>query len=154
MRFLAATPISHAAACFVLPTWMNGGTVVLQKGFEPEGFYRAVEKHRITLTFMVPTMIYALLDHPATATADVSSIETIVYGAAPMSPTRLHSALDVFGNVFVQLYGQAEAPATVTALRKEEHDPARPHLFESCGRALPGVTVALLDDDDKEVPVG
>jgi fatty-acyl-CoA synthase len=154
IRFLAVTPISHAAVCFVLPTWMNGGTVFLQKGFDPQAFYRAVEQRRITLTFAVPTMLYALLDHPATKTADVSSIETIVYGAAPMSPTRLREALDVFGPVFVQLYGQAEAPATVTALRKEEHDPSRPHLFGSCGRALPGVTVALLDDEDEEVPLG
>jgi fatty-acyl-CoA synthase len=128
--------------------------VFLQKGFDPQAFYRAVEQRRITLTFAVPTMLYALLDHPATKTADVSSIETIVYGAAPMSPTRLREALDVFGPVFVQLYGQAEAPATVTALRKEEHDPSRPHLFGSCGRALPGVTVALLDDEDEEVPLG
>jgi fatty-acyl-CoA synthase len=154
IRFLAVTPISHAAACFVLPTWLSGGTVVLQKGFDPEAFYRAIEQHRITLTFAVPTMLYVLLDHPATRTADVSSMETIVYGAAPMSPTRIEQALDVFGPVFVQLYGQAEAPATVTALRKEEHDPIRPHLFGSCGRALPGVTVALLDDNDNEVPVG
>jgi len=154
IRFLAATPISHAAACFVLPTWMSGGTVVLQKGFDPESFYRAIAEHRITLTFMVPTMLYVLLDHPATATADVTSLETVLYGAAPMAPARLRQALDVFGPVFVQLYGQAEAPATVTALRKEEHDPARPELFGSCGKPLPGVTVALLDDDDTEVAIG
>ena len=154
IRFLAATPISHAAACFVLPTWMEGGTVVLQRGFEPQAFYDAVERHRITLTFLVPTMLYALLDHPATQTADVSSLETVVYGAAPMSPTRLREALDVFGPVFLQLYGQAEAPATVTVLRKEEHDLDRPHLFGSCGQPVPGVEVALLDDDEGEVATG
>ncbi len=154
IRFLATTPISHAAVCFVLPTWLNGGTVVLQRSFDPEGFYRAIAEHRITLTFMVPTMLYACLDHPATKTADVSSLETIVYGAAPMAATRLREALDVFGPVFLQLYGQAEAPATVTTLRKEEHDPTRPHLFGSCGRPLPGVTVELHDDDDNEVAVG
>ena len=154
IRFLATTPISHAAVCFVLPTWLGGGTVVLQRSFDPEGFYRAIAEHRITLTFMVPTMLYACLDHPATKTADVSSLETIAYGAAPIAATRLREALDVFGPVFLQLYGQAEAPATVTTLRKEEHDPARPHLFGSCGRPLPGVTVELHDDDDKEVAVG
>jgi fatty-acyl-CoA synthase len=154
IRFLAVTPISHAAACFVLPTWMSGGTIVLQRGFEPAAFYEAVARHRITLTFAVPTMLYALLDHPATATADVGSVETVVYGASPMAPARLAEALRVFGPVFVQLYGQAEAPATVTTLRKEEHDPARPHLFGSCGRPLPGVTVALLDDDDRPVTRG
>ena len=123
IRFLATTPISHAAVCFVLPTWLGGGTVVLQRSFDPEGFYRAIAEHRITLTFMVPTMLYACLDHPATKTADVSSLETIAYGAAPIAATRLREALDVFGPVFLQLYGQAEAPATVTTLRKEEHDP-------------------------------
>ena len=154
VNFLAATPISHAAAAFVLPAWMNGGTVVLQHGFQADTFFEAIERHRITLTFMVPTMLYVLLDHPAVHTADLSSLETIVYGAAPMSPTRLREALDVFGPVFLQLYGQAEAPACVTTLRKEEHDASKPHLFGSCGRPLPGVQVALLDDHDKEVPVG
>jgi fatty-acyl-CoA synthase len=154
IRFLAVTPISHAASCFVVPTWLNGGTVVLEHGFTPEGFCHAVMAHRVTLTFAVPTMLYALLDHPATTSADLSSLETIVYGAAPMAPSRLAQALEVFGPVFVQLYGQAEAPATVTALRKEEHDLARPDLLGSCGRPLPGVTVALLDDDDHEVPCG
>jgi fatty-acyl-CoA synthase len=154
IQFLAVTPISHAASCFVLPTLMSGGTVVLHKGFSPDTFYDIVERHRITLTFAVPTMIYALLDHPRTETADVSSLETIVYGAAPMSPTRLDEALKVFGPIFVQLYGQSEAPATVTALRKEEHSSARPHLLGSCGRALPGVEVKLLDDADEEVPTG
>jgi fatty-acyl-CoA synthase len=154
MRFLATTPISHAASCFVLPTWLRGGTLVLVPGFDPDGFLAAVEHHRITCTFAVPTMLYVLLDHPATRTADLSSMQTIVYGAAPMSPTRLEDALEVFGPVFVQLYGQTEAPATVTALRKDEHDPSRPHLFSSCGRALPGVTVVLLDEQDHEVPTG
>jgi fatty-acyl-CoA synthase len=154
VRFLACTPISHAASCFVLPTWLRGGTIVLLPGFDPDAFLAAVERHRITLTFAVPTMLYVLLDHPATRSADLSSLETVVYGAAPMSPSRLHDALAVFGNVFVQLYGQTEAPATVTTLRKEEHDPARPHLFGSCGRPLPGVTVGLLDEHDEEVATG
>ena len=154
VRYLAATPISHAASAFVLPTWMNGGTVVLQHGFQADTFFEAVERHRITWTFMVPTMLYVLLDHPGVRTADLSSLETIVYGAAPMSPTRLREALDVFGPVFLQLYGQAEAPACVTTLRKEEHDVSRPHLFGSCGRPLPGVEVALLDEDNNPVAVG
>jgi fatty-acyl-CoA synthase len=154
MRFLATTPISHAASCFVLPTWLRGGTIVLVPGFDPDGFLAAVEQHRITCTFAVPTMLYVLLDHPATRTADLSSLQTVVYGAAPMSPARLRDALEVFGPVFLQLYGQTEAPATVTTLRKEEHDPSRPHLFASCGRALPGVTVALLDEQDDEVATG
>lgn len=154
IRFLAATPISHASACLVLPAWLQGGTVVLQERFEPESFCRIVDEEQITLTFLVPTMLYALLDHPATSTARLSSLQTVMYGAAPMAPTRLREALDAFGPIFVQLYGQAEAPATVTTLRKEEHDLDRPELFGSCGKPLPGVSVELHDDDDNVVPDG
>jgi fatty-acyl-CoA synthase len=154
IRFLAASPISHAASVFVLPTWMNGGTVVLLPGFEPSAFCEAIARHHITLSFMVPTMLYALLDHPCISEADLSSVETILYGAAPIAPNRLQRALEVFGPVFVQLYGQAEAPATVTVLRKEEHDPARLHLLASCGKPCPGVTVTLMDEEDQEVAMG
>ena len=154
IRFLATTPISHAAACLVLPAWLQGGAVVLQERFDPESFCRIVDEEQITLTFLVPTMLYALLDHPATSTARLSSLQTVMYGAAPMAPTRLREALDALGPIFVQLYGQAEAPATVTTLRKEEHDINRAELFGSCGQPLPGVSVELHDDDDNEVPHG
>ena len=153
-RFLAATPISHASVAFVVPAWINGGTVVLQPGFEPDAYCDAVERYRITVGFAVPTMIYALLDSGALDHHDLSSLETMVYGAAPMAPARLEEALARLGPVFVQLYGQSEAPAAVTALRKAEHDPARPHLMASCGQPLPGVTVELHDDDDVEVATG
>jgi fatty-acyl-CoA synthase len=153
-RFLAATPISHASQCFVVPCWINGGTVMLQAGFEPERFLRAVEAQAITTTFAVPSMVYSLLDHPGLGRFDTSSLTTVVYGAAPMSPSRLAEAYEHFGPVFVQLYGQAEAPACITALRNDDHDPARPERLASCGQVLPGVTVEVHDDDDREVSLG
>jgi fatty-acyl-CoA synthase len=152
--FLAATPLSHAGQCFVVPAWMAGGTVVLQHSFKPEAFCRAIEEHRVTATYAVPSMIYALLDSGEPAKHDLSSLRTLVYGSAPMSPSRLAEALEVFGPVFVQMYGQSEAPATVTVLTKEEHDLSRPHVLASCGRPIPGVTVALLDEQDRRVAVG
>src|SRR5205807_9755216 len=139
---------------FVLPAWLHGGTVVLQSGFEPERFLGAIEKHRITCTFIVPTMLYVLLDHPALRRFDVTSLENVVYGASPMSPARLAEGLDVFGKVFVQLYGQAEAPACITSLRKEEHDLEKPEILASCGQPLPWLRVELHDDDANEVPLG
>jgi fatty-acyl-CoA synthase len=71
-----------------------------------------------------------------------------------MSPTRLKEAIEKFGHIFFQFYGQAEAPMTLTVLRKDEHlvdDPAR---LASCGRPVPWVHVALLDDEGNEVPQG
>jgi fatty-acyl-CoA synthase len=153
-HFLAVTPVSHASQAFIIPALMAGGTVYLDEGFEPDRFCRTVEERRITVTFAVPTMIYALLDSGAARRYDMSSLQTIVYGAAPMSPSRLAQALEVFGPVFVQMYGQAEAPAALCSLRKDEHDLQRPHLLASCGRPIPGVRVEILDDDDIPVPVG
>ncbi len=153
-RFLAATPISHAAGAMVLPTFMRGGTVYFMDKFDPERLLQMIEDHRITGTFLVPTQIYGLLDSPALDKYDVSSLELILYGAAPMAPSRLAEGLQKFGQVFGQLYGQAEAPMTISYLRTDEHDLARPQLLGSCGRSLPGNQVKLLDADHQEVPVG
>ena len=70
---------------------------------------------------MVPTMIYRLLDHPQLDEYDTASLETLVYGAAPMTPTRLREGLDEFGPVFKQFYGQTEVPNLITTLGKTEH---------------------------------
>ncbi|MEQ8347968.1 MAG: AMP-binding protein [Sneathiellaceae bacterium] len=154
VRTLAATPISHASGVLWLPTLYQGGTFVIEPGFDPAGFLEVLERKRITVAFLVPTMIYVLLDHPKIRDTDLSSMELMIYGAAPMSPTRLVEAMEVFGPVFMQLYGQTEVPNCITALRKVDHDPARPHLFASCGMAVIGVQVALLDEDGNEVPDG
>jgi fatty-acyl-CoA synthase len=153
-RYLAATPITHGAIMFLLPTWMNGGTVVLQKEFKVAEYCAAIERYRINTLFAIPTMIYMLLDSDAIRAHDLSSLETVVYGAAPMSPARMAEALRIFGPIFVQLYGQAECPGFITVLRKEEHDLARPHLLSSCGKPVPGLLVEIHDEVDDVVPPG
>jgi fatty-acyl-CoA synthase len=154
IRLLAATPITHAAGIIILPVLLRGGTVVMHKGFDPDAFLETVEKERISATFLVPTMIYVLLDHAETRKRDLSSLELIIYGAAPMSPARLIESLDVFGPVFFQLYAQTEAPNTVTALRIADHDPANPERLASCGSPLAGLQVELMGPDDTPVPDG
>ncbi|MFN5509872.1 MAG: AMP-binding protein [Burkholderiales bacterium] len=155
VRFLAMTPITHAAGAMIVAVMSRGGTFVMSKGFDAQRFFDIVEQHRITCTFLVPTMIYVLLDHPAIDTADTSSLKTIIYGASPMAPARLIEGMRRFGPVFMQLYGQSEAPNCVTTLRRDEHDPQRhPERLASCGMPSAGVQVALLDEDGQEVPVG
>jgi fatty-acyl-CoA synthase/long-chain acyl-CoA synthetase len=66
-------------------------------------------------------MIYTVLDHPALEETDTSSLETLVYGAAPMTPARLREGIEQFGEVFVQFYGQTEVPNLITVLGKTEH---------------------------------
>jgi fatty-acyl-CoA synthase len=153
-RFLAATPISHAAGACLLPTFLRGGTAFFMDKFQPDRFLETIAADRITCTFLVPSQIYALLDCEALARADLSSLRRIWYGAAPMAPARLAEALGKIGPVFGQVYGQAEAPMTISYLRADEHDPQRPHLMSSCGRPLPGNDVRLLDGDLREVAPG
>src|SRR5262249_1105197 len=122
--------------------------------FDPERVLDSIERYRITGTMLVPTMIYVLLDHPKLATADLSSLEVLYYGAAAMSPSRLDEGMDRLGRVFFQFYGQAECPMTITVLRTDEHTPGDRERLATCGRAVPWLDVALLDDDGQEVAAG
>ena len=154
VRFLIATPLSHAGAAFFVPTLLRGGSIYVLPDFDPGKVLEAIEEHKITATMLVPTMLYMLLDHPRLREYDLSSLETIYYGAAAMSPTRLKEAIETLGPIFFQFYGQAECPMTITVLRKEEHDPNDLARLATCGRPVPWVKVALLDDDCNEVPQG
>jgi fatty-acyl-CoA synthase len=124
------------------------------QGFTPDLFFDTIEEHKITSTFLVPVMIYYLLDSPRAATADMSSMETIFYGASPMSPTRLAEGIEKWGPVFYQIYGQAEAPMVVSHLKRADHDLSKPERLASCGRPSPWVQVALLDDQNQRVAEG
>jgi fatty-acyl-CoA synthase len=152
-RYLAAAPITHVSGTKVTPSLLKGGTVHLLKGFEPEKFLATIEREKINCTLMVPTMIYVLLDHPRLAQTDLSSLELILYGASPMSPTRLVEGLERIGPVFSQLYGQTEC-YPVSVLRKADHDAKRPELFGSCGFPVASCRVSLRDDDNNEVKPG
>jgi fatty-acyl-CoA synthase len=154
-RFLAVTPITHAAGAIVPPVLLRSGTVIVVRGFDAAGFGALVARHRVTMTFLVPTMIYRLLDEPALDAAALAGLEVVVYGAAPIAPARLAEAVRRFGPVFMQLYGQTEAPNVVTALRRADHDPDRhPHRLASCGVPIGASRVALLDEAGREVPDG
>ncbi|EHK82590.1 AMP-binding protein [Rhodococcus pyridinivorans] len=153
-RFLVCTPLSHAGAAFFVPTLLRGGCLYVLPHFDPALVLEAIEKHRINATMLVPTMIYMLLDHPDFDSRDLSSIETLFYGASAMSPSRLREGVERLGPVFFQFYGQSECGMTISVLRKEEHLPDDPSRLASCGRPVPWLDVRLLDDDLNEVPQG
>lgn len=153
-RHLACAPLSHGGGVVVPPILAKGGSVVVLPGFSPLGFLEAVEKYGITSTMLVPTMIYALLDCPDLGNYDLSSLEIIYYGASGISPTRLQEAIDRFGPIFFQFYGQAEAPMTVTTLDRAAHDRDDLNRLASCGKPVPWVHCALLDEDGQPVEKG
>ncbi len=153
-RFLMCTPLSHAGAAFFVPTLMAGGSMVVLPRFEPGEVLRAVEEHRITATMLVPSMLYALLDHPDAGTADLSSLETVYYGASAINPVRLAEAVDRWGAIFAQYFGQSECPMVISYLRKGDHDTSRPERLSSCGRPSAFLRTSLLDAEGNEVPAG
>lgn len=153
-RFLAAAPVTHAAGQFLGPVLTRGGEFRMSPKFEPDAFLDDVESGRTNCTFLVPSMIYRLLDHPRTRSADLSGLETVVYGASPMSPSRLVEALDLFGDIFVQLYGQAEAPQLITRLSKRDHATRQSEVLQSAGYPNPGTTVSIRDSDGVPLPTG
>ncbi len=154
LRMLIATPLSHAAAAFFIPVLQKGGAFYVMQGFSPDEFFDMVEQHRITTTMLVPVMLYYLLDAPRSATADMSSMETIFYGASPMSPARLVEGIQKWGQVFYQFFGQSEAPMVLANMKRNEHDISKPERLASCGRPAPWVHLALLDENSQPVADG
>ena len=119
---------------------------------------RTVEREKATATLMVPSMLYRLLEAPEAREHDLSSLQTIYYGASPMSPARLKQLRERFGEVFVQIYAASEhAGAATVSMSKEEHQPDRngdeSHLA-SAGRIVPGVELLIVDRQGRRVPDG
>lgn len=154
VRLLAMAPVSHSAGAMLFPTLVRGGAFIVEPKFDVARFLDVVDEERVTVTFLVPSMIYALLDHPAAPGRQLPTLETIIYGAAPISPARLAEAINRYGPRLCQLYGQTEAPTTITCLRRADHDLANPARLSSCGLPMTGVTVKLLRPDGTEAEVG
>jgi fatty-acyl-CoA synthase len=151
-RLLLMTPLAHAAGLFAQSALVRGATIVIEPGFDAARALDLLRSRGITWTFLVPTMIYRLLD--TAADREDLPLRTIVYGAAPIAPSRLARALAVFGPVFVQLFGQTECPNWGTRLAKHDHDPARPALLGSCGQASIMADVRVVDDAGEALPPG
>ena len=150
-RFLMCTPLSHAGAAFFVPTVLKGGCLHVLARFDPAEVLRTIEEQKITATMLVPSMLYALMDHPDSRTRDLSSLETVYYGASAINPVRLKEAIDRFGPIFAQYYGQSEAPMVISYLGKGDHDDQR---LASCGRPSAFLRTALLGEDGRRVRVG
>jgi fatty-acyl-CoA synthase len=154
VRHLICAPLSHSGAAVLTSVLAKDGFMVVLPGFEPVAVMAAIAAHRITSVLMVPTMVIALIDHPRFGEFDLSSLEVIFYGASAFPAKRLKDAIERLGPVFFQFYGQAEAPMSVTVMRRAEHDVNDPVRLASCGRPTPFVRVALMDDAMNAVPDG
>ena len=157
-KILIMTPLPHSAGRYLLTGLLKGATHIITARFNPLQALQLIESERITFTFMVPTMIYRVLDtlEHEEHSFDVTSIQTIMYGAAPITEERLKQGLALFGPVFYQFYGLTEAPNFVTRMTKAEHriEPDKVHRLRSCGKPSFMSRVKIVDDKGQQVPCG
>jgi len=156
---LMAAPMTHAAGPICFPVFAEGGTIVVHTGVNPEEMLDSIENNKVSRMFLPPTAIYSLLDHPSVRGRDYSSLRHFIYAAAPMSVEKLKEAIDVFGPVMTQTFGQAEAPMICTFFGPDDHkrcldDPDRIGKLASCGRPSLVAQVEIMDDDGNILPAG
>jgi fatty-acyl-CoA synthase len=151
--YLALAPLTHAAGVLCFPVMTLGGEIVVMPKPDLPQFLQLIERHRVTHTFLPPTLIYMLLAEESLPSSDLSSLQCFWYGAAPMSAARLEEALDRIGPVMAQLFGQSEAPMMIATMAPADHfrpdgSPAV-ERFASAGRPSPLTQVAIMADDGR-----
>ncbi|WP_354699136.1 Long-chain-fatty-acid--CoA ligase FadD13 [Paraconexibacter sp. AEG42_29] len=149
---LMAAPMTHAAGPICFPVFAQGGTVIVHDGVVPAAVLASIERHRVTRLFLPPTAIYALLADPGVRDHDYSSLRYFIYAAAPMAVDKLREAMDVFGPVMTQTFGQAEAPMIATVMTPRDHaeavaDDGKAARLFSAGRPSLVAKVAILDPE-------
>jgi acyl-CoA synthetase (AMP-forming)/AMP-acid ligase II len=149
--YLHAAPLTHGSGLYLLPSTARGATQLIAPGtgFSAGGFVALLEEHQVThAAFLAPTMLHRVVDEARGRT--LPSLRSIVVGGAPLYQEDLRAAVDVFGPIVVQMYGQGEAPMTITVMPASE---ALDHPG-SCGRAYHNVEIRIADPAGEPVPDG
>jgi long-chain acyl-CoA synthetase len=149
---LHAAPMTHGSGVYALPFVLQGArNLIPPPGFVPEEVFRVLAEHRDVSFFAAPTMVARLVNHPAARGSGHPGLKTLEYGGAPMYLADLRRALEVFGPRLYQLYGQGEAPMTITHVTKAMHaQTAHPLYWQrlaSAGCARTGCEIAIVDDN-------
>jgi long-chain acyl-CoA synthetase len=148
MISIGVSPLFHIAGTgWNLMVMAFGGTVVLHREVDGEAILRDIGRYRVTHAILVPAILQLILARRNEGAADPSSLETVVYGASPISDRVLLELFAAFDCRFMQGYGLTETSGAVTTLRAEDHDPARPELLRSCGHPLAGVELRIVDPE-------
>ncbi|MDQ1598386.1 MAG: hypothetical protein QOI70_1810 [Microbacteriaceae bacterium] len=144
---MMSVPFFHVGGVIgVLGNLYAGNTYVVQVRFDAGEWLRLVQEHRVTSTFMVPTMLQRILDHPAFDNTDLTSLASIAYGAAAAPVTLVQRAMAALPHVlFANVFGQTETLGAYTTLLPDDH--RDPNRVGSVGRPLPGVEVRVVDPD-------
>lgn len=146
---LHAASLIHASGTFVIPYWIRGGCTAVLAGFDPAEFVEAIARWQVTEINLVPTMFGLLFSSGVLDDGDVSSLRQVIYGASPMPRPILEQAIERFGPILWQYYGQTEAPLCMTVLTATDH--LDPTLWGTCGQPSVDAELRLVDDDGQVV---
>ncbi len=158
--FLVCAPFYHIAGTTAMMTnlW-TGRKMIIMPQFEPGNWLQLVEKEKVTHAFVVPTMMKQVLDDPAFAQTDLSSLTNLAYGGAAMPLAVIRRAIEAFPKTvgFVNAYGQTETTSSLTILGPDDHritgTPAEVELklkrLNSIGKPLPDVEIKVRDEDNQ-----
>ncbi len=155
---LIVGPLTHAAAATSFAFARYSMTNVIAEAKAPGALLEQMAAEKISHVFLPPTVIYRLLAHENATACDLSALEAVLYGAAPMSRDKLQEGLRLWGPVFIQMYGQSEAPGAITCLSRVDHmnlgEEGEFNHLNSAGRPTGACEVALMDDDGGIVAPG
>ena len=157
---LHAAPMSHGSGQYNFPHMLAGANQVIPESghFEPAEVFQLCRRWRGVTMFAAPTMVHRLVTHARTHAPQLDGLKTIVYGGGPMYLQDIKSALQSMGPRFAQIYGQGEAPMSITALSKfhiaDRDHPRHEQRLNSVGVAQPIVEVRVADAQDCELPAG
>lgn len=153
---LVAAPMTHGAGVVGLMMMAEGATNVVLPSADALGILDAIQRHEVTHFYIPPTVLYSMLSHPRVREFDYSSLRAIVLAAAPVAPAKFKEAMDVFGPVMCQSFGQAEAPMFLTFLSTGDllNAPETSHRWSSCGRATIGQRVEIMGEEGQILSLG
>lgn len=154
-RWLVMSPMFHAAGSFnVLPCLWVGATQIFLPRFDAVAALRAMETHRATITFGVPTMLQALVDAQQELQADVSSLRLLGHGGAPIAGVLLERVAATFPEAeLCAMYGATEMAPLATIFRHQERALGTPEA-RSAGLPVLGVDVSVVDATGNRVAAG
>jgi long-chain acyl-CoA synthetase len=140
---IMCVPLVHIGGMLgLLVALAKGSTTVVLTRFDAGEWLQLVERHRVTTAFLVPTMLYRILEHPDFGTTDLSSLVSLAYGAAPATPDLIRRTLAALpGVALTNTFGQTETMGSITALGPGDHPPER---LASVGQPLPGVEIRIV----------
>ncbi|MET4576261.1 AMP-binding protein [Ottowia thiooxydans] len=147
-------PLTHASGMFMQPFLYQGGTLLIQDRFDPDLLLSAIERWKVSYTFMVPTMLNKLTTHPGVRNYDISSLKQIAYGGAPMAPARIREAWETLGPVLSQGYGGGETTGGLILFDTASHARALaevPSRLASCGRPIGESQLIVADAEGNPV---